>query len=129
MTPNPDASLPANDGPPVDFEQLLSAAAADPEVLQELVGLYFDQARQIMEGLAEAARKPSARDVGYLAHKLVGASLACGMSAVVPALRELESRARNGDLAGADALMTSAAAKLELVRLTVQEYLAQHKKP
>jgi hypothetical protein len=49
------------------------------------------------------------------------------MSAVVAPVRELESRARNGDLTGADALMASAAGQLERVRAAVQEYLARQK--
>jgi HPt (histidine-containing phosphotransfer) domain-containing protein len=110
----------------VDFEQLLSAAGDDPQLLRELVTLYFDQAREIMDGLAQAVRNQSVRDVDYLAHKLVGASLACGMTAAVAPLRELETRARGDDLTGAEGLLASAASQIELVRRTVQDYLARH---
>jgi HPt (histidine-containing phosphotransfer) domain-containing protein len=127
VTPNPDESqFPAGD-PAVDFEQLLAAASEDLQILRELVHLYFDQAAEIMTQLRQAVQQRSARDVDYLSHKLVGASLACGMSALVPPLRELESRARKGDLAGADELMALVAGRLELVRAAVQEYLANHK--
>jgi hypothetical protein len=61
--------------------------------------------------------------VDYLSHKLAGASLSCGMSAMVVPLRELEARGRKGDLTGADGLMSLAAANLEIVRAAVQEYL------
>ena len=116
MTPNPDASQAADGGPPVDFEQLRSAAGDDPQLLRELVTLYFDQAREIMDGLAQAVRNQSVRDVDYLAHKLVGASLACGMTAAVAPLRELESRARGDDLTGAEARLAWANRASALLR-------------
>jgi HPt (histidine-containing phosphotransfer) domain-containing protein len=115
--------------PPVDFDQLVSAASDDPEILLELVKLYFDQAKEIMEGLTEALQKQSARDVDYLAHKLAGASLACGMTAVVAPIRGLEINARKGDLTGAEALLAESVSRLELVRVTVEEYVANQKKP
>jgi HPt (histidine-containing phosphotransfer) domain-containing protein len=111
----------------VDFEQLRAASGEDPNFLRDLAKLYFDQAGEIMAGLAAALEKRSAGDVNYLAHRLAGASLSCGMSAMVAPLRELEKRGRNGDLTGADAHMVQAAASLDIVRATVQEYLASGK--
>jgi len=109
--------------PAVDFEQLRAAAGDDPGFLQDLANLYFEQAREIMTALGAAVEEHSAGDVDYLAHKLAGASLSCGMSAMVVPLRELETRGRKGDLTGADGLMARAAANLEVVRAAVQEYL------
>jgi HPt (histidine-containing phosphotransfer) domain-containing protein len=109
--------------PAVDFEQLRAASGDDPGFLQDLANLYFEQAREIMTALGAAVNGRSAGDVDYLAHKLAGASLSCGMSAMVVPLRELEARGRKGDLTGADGLMARAAANLEIVRAAVQEYL------
>ena len=127
VTPN-DKDLPVPSGePPVDFEQLRSASGDDPGFLQELAKLYFEQAGEIMPALVVALEKRSAGDVNYLAHRLTGASLSCGMSAMVAPLRELEKRGRSGDLAGADDFMLQAAANLEIVRAAVQEYLRHGK--
>jgi len=127
VTPN-DQEAPAPSGePPVDFVQLLSASGEDPVFLQELAKLYFDQAGEIMPGLRAALEKRSAGDVNYLAHRLAGASLSCGMTAMVAPLRELEKRGRSGDLTGADEFMVQAAANLETVRAAIQEYLSRGK--
>jgi HPt (histidine-containing phosphotransfer) domain-containing protein len=111
----------------VDFEQLRSASGEDPVFLQELAKLYFDQAGEIMPALRAALEERSAGDVNYLAHRLAGASLSCGMSAMVAPLRELERRGRSGDLTGADEFMVQAAANLETVRAAMQEYLRRGK--
>jgi HPt (histidine-containing phosphotransfer) domain-containing protein len=123
MTTSEIKSQTATAGSAVDLEQLRAAAGDDPGFLQDLAGLYFEQAQEIMAGLGTAVAGRSAGDVDYLAHKLAGASLSCGMSAMVAPLRELEARGRKGDLTGADGFMTQAAANLEVVRAAVQEYL------
>ena len=122
MTPNENAQ-PAAGEPVVDFEQLRAASGEDPDFLRDLAKLYFDQAGEIMPALSAAVAGGSASDVNYLAHKLAGASLSCGMSAMVAPLRELETRGRNGDLTGADVFLAQVAANLEIVRAAVQEFL------
>jgi HPt (histidine-containing phosphotransfer) domain-containing protein len=123
MMPN-EKEIPSPAGEmPVDFEQLHSAAGDDANFLQELADLYFNQAGEIMPALSAALEKHAASEVNHLAHRLVGASLSCGMSAMVAPLRELEKRGRNGDLAGADVFMAQAAANLEIVRAAMQAHL------
>jgi HPt (histidine-containing phosphotransfer) domain-containing protein len=127
VTPN-EETLPAPaDDPAVDFEQLNAASGDDADLLQELVALYFDQAKELMAGLETALQKGSAKEVDQFAHKLVGASLACGMNAMVVPLRALESRGRAGDLAGGQEFLAQAATQLEIVRAAVQEHLRAHK--
>ena len=124
MTPNERKSPPAAGEPPVDFEQLQRRLRRRPRTsCRTWPNLYFDQAGEIMPALAAALEKHSASDIDYLAHKLAGASLSCGMSAMVAPLRELEKRGRSGDLAGADEFMAQAAANLEIVRAALQDYL------
>jgi HPt (histidine-containing phosphotransfer) domain-containing protein len=119
-----DYELAAAGGEPaVDFEQLRAASGDDPAFLADLVKLYFEQAGEIMPALGAAVAGRSARDVDYLSHKLAGASLSCGMSAMVAPLKEMEKRGRNGDLTGAEAFLAQATANLEIVRAAVQEYL------
>lgn len=127
MTPNKDEAQAAAGEPTVDFKQLLDASGENPNFLRDLAKLYFDQAGEIMPALVAALEKRSAGEVDYLAHRLAGASLSCGMSAMVPPLRQLETRGRKGDLTGADEFMVQAAANLEIVRAKVQEYLRSGK--
>jgi two-component system, sensor histidine kinase and response regulator len=110
----------------VDLERLEAAANEDPVILQELVDLYFAQARDLMNGLRAAINSGSAKDVDHFAHKLVGASLACGMSAMVLPLRELEKRGKEGRLADAEALFDRASRHLELTRDKVGTYVRQY---
>lgn len=128
------AAPPTADAPPepevrgelVDVERLEAAANEDPKMMQELVDLYFAQARDLMNGLRAAINSGSAKDVDHFAHKLVGASLACGMSAMVLPLRELEKRGKEGRLDDADTLFERASRHLELTRDKVGNYVRQY---
>jgi CheY-like chemotaxis protein/HPt (histidine-containing phosphotransfer) domain-containing protein len=110
----------------LDVERLEAAANDDPAMVKELVDLYFAQAQDLMNGLRAATNSGSAKDVAHFAHKLVGASLACGMSAMVPPLRELEKRGKEGSLGDAEALFERANRHLELTRNKVGSYIRQH---
>ena len=74
--------------------------------MRELMGLYFQQAGEILGGLEKAIDGNAVGDVNHLSHKLAGSSLACGISAVVPSLRRLETGAKAGHLIGARELFT-----------------------
>jgi CheY-like chemotaxis protein len=124
--PEPIASVGDESPALVDLERLEAAANEDPVILQELVDLYFAQARDLMNGLRAAINSGSAKDVDHFAHKLVGASLACGMSAMVRPLRELEKRGKEGQLDEADALFDLASRHLELTRDKVGTYVRQY---
>jgi PAS domain S-box-containing protein len=121
----PEPEIP-NDETLVDLERLEAAANEDPKMLQELVELYFAQATDLMNGLRGAINSGSAKDVNHFAHKLVGASLACGMSAMVPPLRELERRGKEGHLGDAEAVFDQASRHLELTRSKVGHYVREY---
>jgi HPt (histidine-containing phosphotransfer) domain-containing protein len=108
--------------PLVDLEQLQSACDGDAELMRELLNLYFGQADQIMAGLGKAIPEGDVEQVDHLAHKLAGSSLACGMSALVPALRQLEHNAKSGHLQGAPEWFAQVGVQLEAVR----QYMHDH---
>ena len=114
-----------NSAPLIDFDQLNSACDGDTDLLRELMDMYFGQADQIMLGLRQAIETGAATEVNHLAHKLAGSSLACGLTAVVPFVRELELAAKEGHLEGAEDSMAQAVNSLELLRQAVQDYLRQ----
>jgi len=126
-----DATRPAaaGDNELVDLERLEAAANEDPAMMQELVDLYFAQAKDLMNGLRGAITAGSAKDVDHFAHKLVGASLACGMSAMVLPLRELERQGKEGHLTNAEALFAQAGRHLELTRDKLGTYVREHQHP
>jgi len=112
--------------PLVDLDQLQSACDGDARLMRELMDLYFGQADEIMAGLGKAIQQNDVGEVDHLAHKLAGSCLACGMSAPVPALRQLEHNAKAGHLQGAPDSFAQAAAQLEAVRQYMRDYLLQN---
>ncbi len=113
----------------MDFDQLQSACDGDAAMMRELIDLYFQQGDDIMIRLEKAIHGNAIREVDHLAHKLAGSSLACGMSAVVPSLRQLEGNAKAGHLNGADELLADATAQMKVIRSRVQDYLVQFNSP
>jgi HPt (histidine-containing phosphotransfer) domain-containing protein len=113
----------------VDIETLASAANDDPEQLQELVELYIAQAKDLMNGLQAALKAGSPKQVDHFANKLVGASLACGMSAMIFPLRELERRGKEGRLEDAQQFFDQASSYLQMTNESLNDYLREHSKP
>jgi HPt (histidine-containing phosphotransfer) domain-containing protein len=109
----------------VDFDQLQAACDGDAVLMRELLDLYFQQGNDIMTALGDAIERHDIAEVDHLAHKLAGSSLACGMTAVVASLRQLEGGAKSGHLNGAPEFFAEAVAQMERVRVCVRDYLAQ----
>jgi HPt (histidine-containing phosphotransfer) domain-containing protein len=112
--------------PLVDLDQLQSACDGDADLLRELMSLYFNQADEIMAGLCNAIATEDVGEVDHLAHKLAGSCLACGMSAVVPSVRQLEHNAKAGHLQGAPEFYADAVAQLAAVRQYMDNYLQNY---
>ena len=111
--------------PLVDLEQLQSACDGNAELMRELMDLYFTQADEIMAGLGKAIDAGDVAQADHFSHKLAGSSLACGMSAVVPPLRQLERNAKAGHLRGAPDWFAQVGVQLEAVRRYMRDYLRQ----
>jgi HPt (histidine-containing phosphotransfer) domain-containing protein len=123
---NASDSESGGDTPLVDLEQLQSACDGDAELMRELLVLYFGQADEIMAGMGHAISEGDVGQVDHLAHKLAGSSLACGMSALVPALRQLEHNAKSGHLQGAPDWFAQVGVQLEAVRRFMNDHLGQN---
>jgi PAS domain S-box-containing protein len=113
----------------VDTDMLVAAANEDPEQLQELVELYLAQAKDLMNGLEKAIKTQSPKDVDHFAHKLVGASLACGMTAMIFPLRELERRGREGKLDDAGQFFDQANTYLQVTQDALTDFMRENSKP
>jgi len=111
-----EAAAADGENPWVDWATLRAAAGDDPQFLRELVELYETQAEELIGGLRRAVGTSSARDITHFAHKLVGASVACGVKALVGPLRELETRGRAAQLADLGPLLTRAGEDYEATR-------------
>jgi len=110
------------EGAPVDMERLIEVSDG-PERLRELIELYLRQSHQLIKELGAAIRSGAAKEVEHLAHKCVGSSANCGMTAILPPLRELERMGRSGRLTGADEACANASRQLG----RIDEYLANYR--
>jgi HPt (histidine-containing phosphotransfer) domain-containing protein len=90
----------ADDSSIVDLA-CLADAASSPERLRHIIGLYLRHTRDRLEELKTAVKEQSASDVYAIAHKCLGSSRSCGMTAIVPALSELHRMGKADDLNGA----------------------------
>ncbi|HEY3857823.1 MAG TPA: Hpt domain-containing protein [Verrucomicrobiae bacterium] len=126
---NTPESNPTGTARAVDFDQLQAACDGDAAMMRELIDLYFQQADDIMVRLEKAINGKVVGDVDHLAHKLAGSSLACGMSAVVPSLRQLEGNAKAGHLNGGNELLADVIVQMKVIKGRIQDYLAQFNSP
>ena len=113
------------DEPPLDLEILDENAEIGVEGLRELIDMYLMQADEVMRDLRAAVRNGAASDVEHLAHKLTGSSAVCGVNVMLPPLRALEQRGREGRLSDSDQLLAQMTERLELSRRLLTEYLAE----
>ncbi|MCL4180509.1 MAG: Hpt domain-containing protein [Verrucomicrobia bacterium] len=101
----------------------------DPEGIRELIELYRTQTSGQLKELAAAASASAAKDLERIAHKAAGASATCGMSAIVPLLRELEKQGRENHLDQASERVAQAEAALSRINAYLDQYLASLVQP
>lgn len=106
---------------PVDIERLIEASAG-PEQMQELIDLYLQQSHILIEDLGVAIRSGAAKEIERLAHKFIGSSATCGMTAILPPLVELERMGRSSRLIGAEQIYADASRQFH----RIQEFLSSY---
>ena len=109
----------------LDVELLDENAAIGVDGLRELIDLYLAKADELLNDMQAAIEVGAAEDVKRLAHRLVGSSVVCGVTAMVEPLRALEQRGRDGQLSDADQLLAQTVRRLEMCRRLLAEYLAE----
>lgn len=88
---NPRAQGAPGDHPPaVDFDRLREITANDEDLHREISTQYLEQAEEILKQMRELIRSADHVHVRGLAHKLVGSSTTCGMTAIIAPLRAME---------------------------------------
>jgi two-component system, sensor histidine kinase and response regulator len=108
---------------PVDIQRLRGVSDRSFEQLRELIELYLVQANDLIQNLRAAIQVGEAESVERLAHELVGASVNCGMTAMVPSLRDLERMGRTRNLSGAENLCTAVSNQLNQIKQFLTGYL------
>jgi CheY-like chemotaxis protein len=103
----------------------LTDAASTPEKLRRIIELYLRHTAERLEELKTAVQQESTTDIYAIAHKCLGSSRTCGMTAIVPALTELQRIGRAGDLKGAADQSNAAQAAFQKLKLFLTLYLEQ----
>ncbi len=101
---------------PFDFTTILENLDGDVELLQELVSLFIEDAPNHLTALESGLRSNSNTDIQHHAHTLRGASSNVGAEQVRRMAHQLEGMGRNGDLTGAENLLTSLTEHFEAVK-------------
>jgi signal transduction histidine kinase/HPt (histidine-containing phosphotransfer) domain-containing protein/BarA-like signal transduction histidine kinase len=120
----PTATATADDSSLVDVV-CLTDIASTPEKLKRIIALYLLHTGERLEELKTALRQESASDVYAIAHKCLGSSLTCGMTAIVPALAELQRMGKAGDLVGAADQFNAAQTAFQKLQPFLEQYLEQ----
>jgi len=109
--------------PPVEVARLVDISDGDAEQIRELVMLYRTQANEIVNSMEAAIRSGSAHELEQLAHKGLGISANCGMTAVVAAFKELQDLGRQGDLQAAEPAHAKAVKQLRRIERFLAAYI------
>jgi HPt (histidine-containing phosphotransfer) domain-containing protein len=113
------------DEPPVDMERLHEFTDGSADSLRELVMLYLGQTSEQLDQLEAAVAASAPSEVRRIAHSCAGASATCGMSRLVPLLRELERQGFEGKLTNAAEVSAAAAREFDCIRAFLKDYLAE----
>ncbi len=101
--------------PPVDMDRLRELTDGSENGVRELVKLYVEQTGLQIQQLETAIREGEAAVVRRVAHSCAGASATCGMTDIVPLMREMERQGFEGKLTTAATVCAEAAR--EFVRI------------
>jgi HPt (histidine-containing phosphotransfer) domain-containing protein len=119
-----DPTASGYDSPIVDLP-CLSETASSPEKLRHIIEIYLRHTETRLEALRIAVEQKSCSEIYEIAHQCLGSSRTCGMTAILPALSELQRMGKAGDLAGAGVQFDAAWAAFQQLKPFLQVYLEQ----
>jgi PAS domain S-box-containing protein len=115
----------AADDPAIVDVLCLADIGSTPEKLKHIIGLYLRHTAERLDELGRAVKEESANDIYAIAHKCLGSSRSCGMTAIVPALAELQRMGKAGDLNGASHQFQAAEAAFQKLTPFLEHYIEQ----
>ncbi len=113
--------VPALTDPPVDVELLLEVGGGNGPGVQDLVEFYLQKATDVIAQMKQHLATRDFQNLERATHSLKGSSATCGMQAVVPALRELETLSRAGQYDDLEAIMLRIEQQFERIKLFLCE--------
>jgi HPt (histidine-containing phosphotransfer) domain-containing protein len=109
---------------PAALDSLRDVVGDDDEFFAELVTTFLDDAPQLLSGLRTALEASDAAEVRRFAHSLKSNGAEFGASAFSQSCHQLETDAKGGDLASAEALVTQIEVQFVEVESALRELLA-----
>jgi signal transduction histidine kinase/HPt (histidine-containing phosphotransfer) domain-containing protein len=103
----------------------LQETASTPKKLRNIIELYLRHTGERLKELKTALDQESANHVYAIAHKCLGSSRTCGMTAIVPALTELQRMGKAGELNGASDQFNVAQVAFRKLQTFLEIYLEQ----
>src|SRR5205085_10575533 len=101
---------------PVDLERFKELTDGSEAGMKELADMYLAQTAGQLQQLRTAITSQQHVDVRRAAHSCAGGSATCGMTKLVPHLRELERQGHEGKLTNAEALCAEAEREFESIQ-------------
>ena len=101
-------------------------AEGEPDFAQEMIGLYLENAPQLLAAIKQAIAESNPTQLQRSAHTLKGSSASLGAQRVSTASFELEKLGRAGTVANAAALVTVLEQELDRVGAAFQAHLTSH---
>ncbi len=93
-TPSPAV---AETAAPFDLERIRRTCRQDQDQLREMLALFIQSSREILDQLGDAVTRRDARQCARLAHQLKGAAAYVGAEALTERSRRAEAAAKEGD--------------------------------
>jgi HPt (histidine-containing phosphotransfer) domain-containing protein len=113
---------------PIDpraLENLRDVLDGDPDLLNELIDLFLNDAPTLLAGLNEAVRRQDVESLTQNAHSLKGSASNLGARGMAAVCANLERRGRAGSLTGAASACRTLSKEFEVVRDAL--YVERHR--
>jgi HPt (histidine-containing phosphotransfer) domain-containing protein len=107
---------------PVDLARLNDFAGGSVENFNELVALYLKQTTEQLEQIRAGIRSENPEPVARIAHSCAGASATCGMTGMVPLLRQIERLGQDKRLDAVTELLPAVEAEFTRLRLFLEAH-------
>ncbi|MGH9510272.1 MAG: response regulator, partial [Terriglobales bacterium] len=120
---------PAREAAALDFEEVLEQLAGDKELLRELAELFLKNSPKTLAALHGGVETGNPKAVQAAAHSLKGTLGHLAAKDAVATAEELESRGREGNLEGAEALLTRLERQIAETQRQLAAFLRDGKRP
>ncbi|MBF0431986.1 MAG: Hpt domain-containing protein [Fibrobacteria bacterium] len=106
-------------------EELIETVGGDKEIAAEVVQVYIEEAKELIDGIETEIGNNNAEKVDVLGHTLKGASSNLGAESICEKALQIEQAGKAGDLKLATELLPQLKAAYELLIKELQDWLQE----